>query len=1076
MLRTPSVRPLTLVATFPATLAVCLLLTLTPLPAAPVTKPNDDWAAPGAPRPALKVGEILPPRVRTPQFPLKDRRTLFTDAEIALLRANAERHPAARAVAATILDDAAYWVEWSDEALRDLIPTAEVPRSFEVCPAGCPVHGRRIFEETGKFYPWIVDPKKPFQVTCPVGGETYPSNDYGRFYRSGFQDRTGLDQPYADDGRGWVGPDGQRYWFVAHWHHWVWTQHPTSPHPNIMRGLAALGRAYLLTGDPRYAHKAAVILHRAAEVYPNMDHESQSRYGQLMAAKDGSRYSGKIVNAIWETYFVAQFAETYDAIWETIDGDAALQAFTGRDGQAIRAFIEANLIEDGIDAIYERRARGNYGMHQRALLIAAIVRQHGDNARYRADLLDRPDGTIYLGLRRALYGLVWRDGQPFESPEYNLLWVQNITAVIELLPRLGVDANSLPRLRRLYDAPLAAIAIGRHTPAIGDTKSVYGGVVGEDAAVYQQAFRQFRDPRYAAFLASFGGAGEGGFRDFHSLLHPPVEAAVPPADGRRVAPQRSRLLSGFGLALLNDAADETAVSLYFGQHVSHNHFDRLHFDLFARGQPLTPDLGYPDAMNIFVPGVWTWSVNTIAHNTVVVDAAAQPGNAPGVVELFADAGWVRGIEVSADGTYPQCDDYRRGLLLVDAPGGGKYLVDCFNVSGGRQQDYSLHGPPGTVRFADDAWSAPAPGTLAGEHVRLGELYDNPEMAAKGEVEGYYEYRGSGFQHLFNVQRRTAGDAVVDYVHEKDPTAALRIRVLAAPGQQLLAADARVSPVNHPELLKYLIARRSAGDDAARLRSTFVAVLEPHAPGEALIARVERLPGAIGTALVVTHATGERDVVIHDPTGAAKTVATPFGPVATDARQAVVRFNPDGDPTRLYLAGGTELKGSGRSWRPLPGIGATVIAVEPHLSRFRLRLDDPAALPAPAAAQLAGRVGTLTNPHGRTAHTLLAAGREGADVVVTTQDDLITGLLRVSAVNGARLETKTQLPFAPSYVGATVYDDTHRPIGRIRAADLDHVILDAAPAAAGDLVGRDIWIGSVGVGDRLELPAVLTWQR
>ena len=109
-------------------LAVCLVLTLTPLLAAPVTKPNDDWAAPGAPRPALKVGDILPPRVRTPQFPLKDQRTLFTDAEIALLRANVARYPAAKKVAETILADAAYWVEWTDEALRDIIPTAEVPR------------------------------------------------------------------------------------------------------------------------------------------------------------------------------------------------------------------------------------------------------------------------------------------------------------------------------------------------------------------------------------------------------------------------------------------------------------------------------------------------------------------------------------------------------------------------------------------------------------------------------------------------------------------------------------------------------------------------------------------------------------------------------------------------------------------------------------------------------------------------------------------------------------------------------------------------------------------------------------
>ena len=54
--------------------------------------------------------------------------------------------------------------------------------------------------------------------------------------------------------------------------------------------------AYLLTGDVRYAHKAAVILHRVAEVYPNMDHETQSRYGEIYAVTDHQRYTGKVVN------------------------------------------------------------------------------------------------------------------------------------------------------------------------------------------------------------------------------------------------------------------------------------------------------------------------------------------------------------------------------------------------------------------------------------------------------------------------------------------------------------------------------------------------------------------------------------------------------------------------------------------------------------------------------------------------------------------------------------------------------------------------------------------------------------
>lgn len=1039
--------------------------------AAPMQQPNDDWAAPGPAHPPLKVGEILPPRVRSPQFPLKDKRTLYTEAEIARARANVARYPAAKKVADGIFAEAAYWVDWSDESLRTLISTAEVPRSFEVCPEGCPVHGRKIFENTTKYYPWIVDPKKPFQVTCPVGGESYPSNDYGKFYRSGFKDRTDFKGPYDDDGRGWVAPDGQRYWFVAHWNHWVWTQHESSPHSNIMGGLAALGRAYLLTGDKRYAHKAAVILHRTAEVYPNMDHESQSRYGQLMFENDGSRYTGKIINAIWETYYVAQLAETYDAVWEILDTDEALQSIAGKSGAQLRGFIEANVIEDGIDAVYEKRARGNYGMHQRALLIAAIVRQHADNARYLADVLDRPEGSSYLGLRPALSTLVWRDGEPYESPGYNLLWVQNLTALTELLPKLGVNISTLPRLRRLYDAPLAAIAIGRHTPAVGDTTTIYGGVVGESASVYEHAFRTYGDPRYTTLLAGFGAAGENGFRDFASLLHEPIPAVPPQPDGRRVAPQPSRLLSGFGLAILNDKADETAVSIYFGQHVNHSHFDRLHFDLFAHGWPMTPDLGYPDAMNIFVPGVATWSLNTISHNTVVVDASTQSGNAPGVVELFAENTWVRAIEVNARGTYPQCDDYRRGLLLVDAPDGGRYLVDFFNVTGGRQHDYSLHGPPGKATLSDNQWSEPAKGTLAGENVPLGEIYDDPKLAAEGATKGYNGYRGSGFQHLFNVQCRLSGDAIVDYVHEKDSSAALRIRVLSAPSMVLMAADARISPVKYPQPLKYLIARREASaTSSAPLRSEFVSVLEPHAPGAALIASVARLDCVGGgTALLVTHATGERDIVIHDTASNKKTVTVSGRSITTDARVALIRLTVDGQVMRIFFSGGDNLKTDGLDLNASDSRVYNVAAIDPEKSQIRLRTKT-------AAGVFIGRIVTLGNKLGRTSHTVVSARREGDELVLTTQDDLLEGRLRVAAVKGTRIDTLTRLTFASSYAGASVLDERFRLIGRVRAADQDFLDLDTPSAAPTLLVGRDVWVSSAGPGDELEMPSQVSWQR
>src|SRR5256885_12168226 len=108
-----------------------------------------------------------------------------------------------------------------------------------------------------------------------------------------------------------------------------------------MGAVQALGRAYLLTGDRKYAHKALVLLHRYAEVYPEMDYEPQSRYGTMMRAM-GRSYPGKIAYNTWETDLVTALVECYDACWETIDTDEQLHRETRKNGKEIRSLIEAN--------------------------------------------------------------------------------------------------------------------------------------------------------------------------------------------------------------------------------------------------------------------------------------------------------------------------------------------------------------------------------------------------------------------------------------------------------------------------------------------------------------------------------------------------------------------------------------------------------------------------------------------------------------------------------------------------------------------------------------------------------------
>ncbi len=1048
---------------------------------------RDPWFPDGPVQPQIPHGVLLPQKVRTPQFPLKTARTLHSDADIAQARANVARSPAARAIADRILADAAYWVDWTDEALRDLPTTAEVPRAVELCNAGCPVHGRKIYEGiNGSSYPWIVDPKKPFKVTCPVGGETYPDNDYGAYYRSGFKDKSTLDLPpgkIVDDGWGWVGPDGNRYWFVAHANHMVWQRLEIDPQPTINSGILALSRAYLLTGEKRYAHKAAVLLHRVAAVYPTMNHEQQSRFGQLMG-EQGTRYTGKIVNLIWESYQVAPWlSEAYDNIWETLDADTALQKFYGQTGEQIRAHIEANYLEDAIDAYFDLKMRGNYGTHQRALLQLAVVRQHGDNRRYVDEVLHRSEGHLLnAGFDYALYNLVFRDGAAHESPGYNFVWPRVLAASAELLKKLGHDLSTLPRLKRMFDQPLDNITLGKFTPALGDSGTIAAPVIGDDPIVYQRGLRLYGDPRYAAFLANLGATGENSFVNYDTLFSPALPAAPAAPNGRLVPPPPSRIVSGYGYAFLNNPADTRSLGLYYGLHVAHYHHDRLHFDLFANGRAMTPDLGYPDGANEFNSSIFTWSKTSIAHNTVTVDAHRQPANPAGRLLLFADGGFARALSADASGTYPQTTTYRRTLVMVDvpdAPASGQsdrgYTVDFFDVSGGRQHDYSLHGPPGQFSTLNSTWTAPAPGTLAGPDVAVGALYDDPERGTKDFKGSYLNYAGSGFQHLVNVQRLTAGadTFAAEYSHLDDPAAHLRLHILPQPGQELILADARISPIKFPQLIKFVIARRTAAPGEPDLTSTFTSVLEPFTSDASFIARAHRSDFATGTWITVTRTDGGRDLILHhfaDDTAVLARDDLP--PLATDATVATITFDAQGQPLRAFFAGGTFLQIGDRRLTAAPFTG-TITAVDANLSQLRVR---PAAgTVIPDLATLPGRVLHLSNALRETVQTITAAHRDGDELVLTLKDDLRVGLIRVATASGASLTTNTAMHLAAIYRGTTLTNRADEPLATVTEAKPGLITFTAAPRTP-ITAGEDVWLVDAAIGETVRLPALLSWEK
>lgn len=1004
----------------------------------------------------LNIPPFIEKEARSPQYPLKTGRTIYSDAELAVATAAIERYPEAKKVKQNLIKAADAWLDRSDEDLRDLLADARVPRSFDLSPKGCPEHGEEVFKKGA--YPWILDLSQPFKVKCPIGGEVYPSNDYESYYLSDFEEKKDWDTQYVDDGWGWVSPEGERYWFVAYANHWIW-------HGHVNGGILNLARAYLLTGDKRYAHKAAVMLYRLAEVYPEMDYANQSRYG-LMSKAENRDYRGKVVNAIWETGFIRNAAEAYDAIWDSIDDDQVLQQLYGKDGKGIRSFIEANLLEEAVDAYAERKILGNFGMHQSALLYTLLARQHMDTEKYIHLIVDEPgDSRGYTGLRYALYNSIFRDGQAFESPGYNLLWVSKFADLSELLKKGGIDLYKDPRLKRVFDGPLEVVAAGKYTVDWGDTGNTIGDALGRNPNVYQEAYNVYKDPRYLDWLASADRVGGNAYSGFNSLFRDILPENPVLADNRAVAPQKSRLLAGYGLGILNDKKDETALAFTYGMHFAHYHWDFLNFELFANGQKMMPDLGYPDAMNAYVQEVYTWSNNTVNHNTVVVDASKQNTNRPGVLHDFADGEFARTMDASSP-AYSQTSQYRRNLTMVDVGNGQSYVVDFFRVAGGKQHDYILHGPPGSVSLQEGILGDKQPGTLAGPNVAVGEIYDNAKLAAEDYSGGYTGYRGSGFQYLFNVQSLDGEQPIVQYHHKRDDAARLRIHLLGLGAQDVYMADAFDKPRAKDHLIKYLISRRKGGGSDT-LKSTFVSVMEPYQTNAYIeSAKIVHLKEGEGIAVEIERA-DERDIVINDIHNSKKTMD--LYAIETDANTAVVTIDKNDVLRRVFISNGTYLTYKGKKFvaDPIEGIvtdfdvNTNEITVKIERGKKRGSYNNPSTAVH------------FSNAYQTVVHPIKDISERRKVWKIKTTDDLLTGVARLDKVEDKVAVSSTYLPFSWFYNGVTLLDDNKIPVAKVEKVEGGKIVMAEEPArkiAAGD----DVWFSTVGVGDRVTIKPALSW--
>lgn len=887
----------------------------------------------------------------------------YTAEKLANARANCEKYAWAKEIREKAVREAAPWVAFSDEELWAMVPGQKLPRCIDTTMdtkaktgpkrLGCLVCGEKIF--TYGNYPYDPDFKnKPWKLTCPSCKSVWPTNDFGKFYASALDEHGEFDPAKGDksllfnvdhpdpkdplhtfgvdDGLGYIDKNGRGHRFIGYYT-WKYWRH-------LYEGYHSLADAYVYTGDKKYAHKAAVLLDRLADVYPAMDWSVYANMGWFHS--DGHTYKGKIEGAIWECGIASSFCDDYDKILSGTADDPELYAFLKKQAERYKLpekgtrelfvrHVDDGLLRAAYKGVMTAQIKGNEGMHQRTMVAAALALDTQPESDKWLDWVFAPTGGATPGLMLDVFD---RDGVSNEAaPGYALFWGQIMSDLgAQLADYPAYTAHNIfkdfPQFRAAYLAPWRMAALGIATPNIGDTGSTGSiGRVGLKPDMIATGYKFTKDPELAvAAYRANGNRPDGIGRDIFSKdpdsLAKEIEAAAKGAGPRPVA---SSLMTGYDLAILESPAGRkpgTAVTMNFGRTSHHAHPDQLNIDVLAFGNWLAPDHGYPEFATSW-PSRNEWTNNTISHNLVVVDGGKQEVNWGGFTKVFKSAPGISVVQAEAPKAYPGTKQYQRTLFLIDTPDGkNAYAVDVFRVVGGKDHVYSFHGPPGKVSLEGIELVAQEKGTYAGEDVPLAASPKGGKFPA-------------GYSYLYNVRRSGNPPAhfAIDHkaaagyrsVSESDDIH-LRLHALTACDDVALAdGDPPQNKPGNPRRLPYVLMHRKGQGELA---STFVSVIEPYQK-DAVVKSVERAGGSdMAVAVKVTLADGSVDYILCNLSGGE--MKADGGPAMTGAL-GFTRSGPDGKVTAAHLFGGTALAfGDTRLTAPATALTGKVVKMNKDL--------------------------------------------------------------------------------------------------------------------------------------------------
>lgn len=466
-------------------------------------------------------------------------------------------------------------------------------------------------------------------------------------------------------------------------------------HKQNYREMQAAGILFTITGDENYAKFVRAMLLKYATLYPTLGPHPMAK-----KQAPGKLFHQMLNETVWLTYV----SQAYDCIYDWLD-------------PVDRGKIETDVFQIIIDWFIEENQHEFDRIHNHGTWSVCSIGMIG-YVLGNQDLVDmalygtKKDGSG--GFLKQLDLLFSPDGYYMEGPYYVRYALRPFFYFAEAIhrnqPELKIYQYRDEILKKAYYSAVQTTFPNGVFPPINDASRTMDirapGIVLGTALVFDHYGADVNllglsKIQQEVFL-NRSGLSLAKEYTLHKNIQESDWGSIEFTDGH------DGKQGGLGILRMGTGDNQTMLLMKYGVHgEGHGHFDKLHFLLYDHGREVIPDYGFCRWINIepkfggrYLPENKSYAMQTIAHNTVVVDKTTQNNfnrkeadQVSGTRHFFdADDENIKIMSARADVYYPGVKMQRTMLLIRDERLQYPTVIDVYKLKSDENHtyDFPLH--------------------------------------------------------------------------------------------------------------------------------------------------------------------------------------------------------------------------------------------------------------------------------------------------------------------------------------------------------------------------------------------------